>query len=95
MRLRRKPLIITTVAFSTIPVVAALVSGNNVGHLEAPNTAGVVTFAAPGAVNHRTKIWDNDISNQFYGVWSRGDFPPKVFDNDIDVTAGGTPTSLG
>jgi hypothetical protein len=71
------------------------VSGNNVGHLEAPNTAGVVTFAAPGAVNHRTKIWDNDISNQFYGVWSRGDFPPKVFDNDIDVTAGGTPTSLG
>ena len=71
------------------------VSGNNVGHLEAPNTAGVVTFAAPGAANHGTVVWDNDISNQFYGVWSRGDFPPKVFDNDIDVIAGGTPISLG
>lgn len=71
------------------------VSGNNVGHLEAPNTAGVVTFAAPGAANYRTMMWDNDISNQFYGVWSRGDFPPQVFHNDIDVTAGGTPISLG
>jgi hypothetical protein len=71
------------------------VSGNNVGHLEAPNTAGVVTFAAPGATNLRTMIWDNDISNQFYGVWSRGDFPPKLFHNDIDVSPGGTPVSLG
>jgi Right handed beta helix region len=71
------------------------VSGNNVGHLEAPNTAGVVTFAAPGAANHRTRIWDNDISDQFYGIWSRGDFPPKIFDNDIDVTTGGVPVSLG
>jgi hypothetical protein len=71
------------------------VSGNNVGHLGAPNTAGVVTFAAPGAANRGTMIWDNEISNQFYGVWSRGDFPPKLFDNDIDVTAGGMPVSLG
>jgi len=71
------------------------VSGNNVGHLEAPDTAGVVTFAAPGAANHGTMIWGNDISNQFYGVWSRGDLPPKVFHNDIDVTAGGVPISLG
>ena len=55
----------------------------------------MVTFAAPGAANHRTVIRDNDISNQFYGVWSRGDFPPRVFANDIDVTAGGTPISLG
>jgi parallel beta helix pectate lyase-like protein len=71
------------------------VSGNNVGHLEAPDTAGVVTFAAPGAANYHTMIWHNDISDQFYGVWSRGDFPPKVFANDIDVTAGGVPISLG
>jgi hypothetical protein len=71
------------------------VSGNNVGHLEAPDTAGVVTFAAPGAANQGTMIWGNDISNQFYGVWSRGDLPPKVFHNDIDVTAGGVPISLG
>ena len=72
-----------------------VVSGNNVGHLEAPDTAGVVTFAAPGAANHRTTIWKNDISNQFYGVWSRGDFAPKMFHNDIDVTTGGAPISLG
>jgi hypothetical protein len=71
------------------------VSGNNVGHLEAPNTAGVVTFAAPGAANHRTRIRDNDISDQFYGIWSRGNFPPRIFDNDIDVTPGGVPVSLG
>ena len=71
------------------------VSGNNVGHLEAPDTAGVVTFAAPGAVNHHTLIWGNDISQQFYGIWSRGDFPPRVFHNDIDVTPGGIPISLG
>jgi hypothetical protein len=71
------------------------VSGNNVGHLEAPDTAGVVTFAAPGAANRGTMIWGNDISRQFYGIWSRGDFPPKVFHNDIDVTPGGTRISLG
>jgi hypothetical protein len=70
------------------------VSGNNVGHLEAPDTAGVVTFAAPGAANRCTVIRHNDISNQFYGVWSRGDFPPRVVHNDIDVTPGGTPISL-
>ena len=71
------------------------VSGNNVGHLEAPDTAGVVTFAAPGAANRGTMIWGNDISNQFYGVWSQGDFPPRVFHNDIDVTPGGTPIFVG
>jgi hypothetical protein len=71
------------------------VSGNNVGHLEAPDTAGVVTFAAPGAMNRRTMVMANHITDQFYGVWSRGDFPPKVFGNDIEVTPGGMPVSFG
>jgi len=79
---------------SDVYLVGNRVSGNNVGHLGAPDTAGVVTFAAPGAANHRTLVWGNDISNQFYGVWSRGDFAPRVAHNDIDVTAGGIPVSL-
>ena len=71
------------------------VSGNNIGHLEAPDTAGVVTFAADGAANIDTRVYRNDISDQFYGIWTRGDFPPKMWRNDIDVTAGGVPVSLG
>lgn len=69
-------------------------SGNNVGNLPpSGNTTGVIVFAAPGAANHRTRIWDNDISDQFYGIWTVGSFRPKVWDNDIDVTAGGVPIS--
>jgi hypothetical protein len=69
-------------------------SGNNVGNLlPSGNTTGVIVFAAPGAANHRTRIWDNDISDQFYGVWTVGNFRPKIWDNDIDVTAGGVPIS--
>ena len=69
-------------------------SGNNTGNLlPSGNTTGVIVFAAPGAANHRTRIWDNDISDQFYGVWTTGHFRPKLWDNDIDVTAGGVPVS--
>lgn len=69
-------------------------SGNNMGNLPpSGNTTGVIVFAAPGAANHRTMIWDNDISDQFYGVWTTGNFRPKVWDNDIDVTSGGVPIS--
>jgi hypothetical protein len=78
-----------------VHLVGNEVSGNNVGHLEAPDTAGVVTFAAPGAANYGTRVAHNDISGQYYGVWTRGHFPPKVVHNDIDVTPGGVPVSLG
>ncbi|WP_183061863.1 right-handed parallel beta-helix repeat-containing protein [Motilibacter peucedani] len=71
------------------------VSGNNVGFLEAPNTAGVITFAAPGAANNDTRIFRNTITDQFFGVWSRGDHPPTLSANTIAVTAGGVPVSLG
>lgn len=71
------------------------VSGNNVGHLEAPNTAGVVTNAAPGAANIGTSVYRNDITDQFFGIWSQGDFPPKTWRNHIEVTPGGVPIARG
>ena len=78
-----------------VHLLGNVVSGNNVGHLEAPDTTGVITFAAEGAANYRTVVAHNRISNQFYGVWTRGDFAPKMFGNRISVTPGGTPVSLG
>lgn len=43
---------------------------------------GVLTFAAPGAVNQDTMVTGNHLSNQFWGVWSRGNNPPTLSDND-------------
>jgi hypothetical protein len=70
------------------------VSGNNVGHLEVDNTAGVITNAADGAANIGTTVFGNRISDQFYGIWTKGDFPPRHWHNDIEVTDGGVPVSL-
>ena len=69
-------------------------SGNNVGNLlPSGNTTGVIVFATTGGANHRTQVYDNDISDQFYGIWTSGQFRPKVWGNDIDVTSGGVPIS--
>lgn len=78
--------------------------GNNVGRQEAPNTAGVLVFANPAAAvppndrapqNRGTKIWNNTITEQFYGVYAMGAYAPKVFHNQIAVTPGGTPVFQG
>lgn len=79
-----------------------LTDGNNWGHLEAPNTAGVIVFANPEAEvppnmtaprNQATLVWNNTITGQFYGIWSMGDDAPLTFQNRIQVTSGGTAIS--
>jgi len=78
-----------------VTITGNVVSGNNIGHLEAPNTAGVIVFAAPapGAQNRDTVVSSNWISGQFYGIWSMGDFAPTTRHNHITVTSGGSPIS--
>lgn len=87
-----------------VHVMRNTVTGNNQGDLEAPNTAGVLVFANPGAVvppgtmaprNIGTVVALNSISDQFYGIWSMGDFAPRTFGNTISVTTGGTPVFHG
>jgi parallel beta-helix repeat protein len=89
---------------SAVHVTRNTVVGNNWGDQEAPDAAGVIVFADPGAqippnqnapVNRGTKVWRNHITNQFYGVYSMGDFQPRVYNNDIVVTPGGTPVFHG
>lgn len=82
----------------SVYVLGNQVSGNNWGAQEAPNTAGIVVYANPGAVppgasapqNIDTVVAGNHASDQFYGIWSLGS-NPFVFGNHIKVTAGGTP----
>ncbi len=83
-----------------VAVIGNVVSGNNWGDQEAPNTAGIIVFADPtaavppgttGPQNIGTVVAGNIAANQFYGVWSAGNNPPVVFANRIWVTAGGTP----
>ncbi|HET8601705.1 MAG TPA: right-handed parallel beta-helix repeat-containing protein [Segeticoccus sp.] len=77
------------------------VSGNNWAHLEAPNTAGVLVFAGPGApgmkaaANRHTVIARNTITKQFYGIWSMGHYRPTIYGNHISVTKGGDPIFFG
>lgn len=86
-----------------VRVTANRISGNNWGDLEAPATAGVIVFEAPGAVppgtnapvNLGTVVAGNTITSQFYGIWSTGNRPPKVWKNHIRVTTGGTPIFIG
>jgi hypothetical protein len=75
-------------------------SANNQGHMEAPNTAGIIVFANPKATvpphttaprNVGTLVARNTLSDQFYGIWSAGDFAPRTFLNHIAVSAGGVP----
>lgn len=77
------------------------VSGNNWGAQEAPNTAGIVVYANPDALqqappmasapqNIGTVVAGNHASDQFYGIWTLGS-NPLIFGNHIKVTAGGTP----
>jgi hypothetical protein len=80
------------------------VSGNNWGAQEAPKTAGVIVFADPGAAvppgaraprNLFTFVAGNRISDQFYGIYSIGDYAPLTFGNRISVTSGGVPVYHG
>lgn len=83
-----------------VGVFGNLVSGNNWGDQEAPNTAGIIVFADPAAAvppsttapqNIGTVVAHNTAVDQFYGIWSAGDYPPAVVGNHISVTPGGTP----
>ena len=87
-----------------VHVTGNTVIGNNWGHLEAPNTAGILVFANPEAsgipnmidpANIDTVISNNIVADQFYGIWSLGGSAPIVFGNDIQVTDGGTPIAVG
>lgn len=83
-------------------VVGNTVSGNDWGHLEVPtpNTAGVIVFANPQAdvppdtqapANIDTVVAFNNITEQYYGIVSTGNYRPATFWNHIKVTSGGTP----
>ena len=82
-----------------VHVTGNTVSGNNWGRQEAPKTAGIIVFANPAAqgpphtnapVNMGAVVAGNTATDQFYGIWSAGKFRPKVTQNHIQVTAGGT-----
>lgn len=83
---------------SAVTVTDNMLSGNNSGKQEAPATAGVVVFAAPGAMpakgsapampaarNSATTVAGNTISDQFYGIWTSGPDRPNQFANQIRV----------
>ena len=87
-----------------VHVTGNTVTGNNQGHLEVSNTAGILVFANPAAsgipnttdpANIGTMVWNNKVADQFYGIWSVGDFSPMIFGNEIRVTDGGTPIAVG
>jgi hypothetical protein len=65
-----------------VRVVDNLAAKNNIGHLEAPNTAGIIIFAATAAKlppktnqaeNIGTVVSGNTESGQVYRIWSSGD----------------------
>lgn len=86
-----------------VAVLGNTLRGNNWGAQEAPDTAGVIVFARPGAVppgtsapkNVHTVVAGNRITDQFYGIYSLGDFAPLTFGNHIQVTSGGDPIFHG
>ncbi|WP_162308115.1 right-handed parallel beta-helix repeat-containing protein [Segeticoccus rhizosphaerae] len=87
-----------------VAVLGNTLRANNWGAQEAPDTAGVIVFANPGAEvppgadapkNVHTVVAGNRITEQFYGIYSVGDFPPIAFGNYIRVTSGGDPIFHG
>lgn len=79
-------LIVNAEAFNSsttnVRLIGNTASGNNVGHLEAPNTAGIIVFAAGSqknppktnpAQNVGTVVSGNSLTHQVYGIWSSGD----------------------
>ncbi|MGH3260408.1 MAG: hypothetical protein ACRDNS_00275 [Trebonia sp.] len=85
-----------------VHVIGNTVSGNNWGDQEAPGTAGIIVYANPGALaqappgaiapaNIGTVVVGNTAADQFYGIWSTGDYPPTVAGNQIEVVPGGIP----
>lgn len=81
-----------------VRVIGNKVAGNNYGHQEAANTAGIIVFANPAPIppktsapkNVSTVIEGNIATGQFYGIWSTGNYPPVTHQNHIHVTSGGT-----
>lgn len=88
---------------NAVHVVGNTVTANNWGHLEAPEMAGVLVYANPAPIppgtnaprNVGTIVTGNTLAEQFYGIWSLGDFAPKTAGNTISVTPGGTPIFHG
>jgi hypothetical protein len=78
-----------------VRIMGNTVSANNTGHLEAPNTVGVIVFAGDGARNTGTMVWNNSITDQYYGAWVVGQNQLRIFHNHIEVTAGGVPVFYG
>ncbi|MGH9105844.1 MAG: right-handed parallel beta-helix repeat-containing protein [Acidimicrobiales bacterium] len=87
-----------------VHVTGNTVARNNLGHQEAPNTAGIIVFANDQAKvppkshtpeNVGTVVSHNTVTAQFYGIWSVGRSKPTVSHNAIKVTTGGTPISIG
>lgn len=81
-----------------VHIISNTITGNNWGHLEAPNTAGVIVNANPAAQvppgmkapeNVFTVVFDNTITKQFYGIYSAGRYRPIAFGNHIHVLPGG------
>jgi len=90
-------------ATNRVQVSGNSVRANNWGSLEAPAMAGVLVYANPAPIppgtdaprNVATTVTGNTISEQFYGIWSLGDYAPKTAGNTISVTSGGTPIFHG
>lgn len=59
----------------------------------APQSLPAPTAPTVPAQNVNTLIARNVITNQYFGTWSAGNYPPLAFRNSIRVTAGGTPIS--
>lgn len=82
-----------------IRVIGNTVAWNNWGHQEAPATAGVIVFANPKPLgtgpkspqNYSTSVIHNTLAGQYYGIYSEGQFVPKMAGNRIEVPAGGIP----
>jgi hypothetical protein len=100
-------LVVNAEAFNSftqdVYVVGNRVSGNNWGHQEAPDTAGIIVYENPAAVrlgqvaprNINTVVARNLAWNQFYGIWATGHDAPLLLGNHIWVTSGGTPVAIG
>lgn len=78
-------LIVNAEAFNSsttnVQLLHNTVAKNNIGHLEAPNTAGIIVFAANPqknppktnpAENVGTVVSGNSLSGQVYGMWTSG-----------------------
>lgn len=81
-----------------VQVTRNILSGNNWlfdPTSEVTNTAGVVVGswlagANLGQSNINTVVTSNIIFDQYYGVWTQGPNPPRLFRNAIWVTQGGS-----